>query len=90
MASTAGPPVDYSNLNLGDFNYRQRLVLGVTITILMLAIISYALRLYAKRITAASVWWDDYMIGVGLVSIDRVKAKRDNSRPMRNQLVSLG
>lgn len=47
--------------------YRQHLILGVSITTMGLAMISYALRLYAKRITAAKVWWDDYVIGIGLV-----------------------
>lgn len=54
-------------LDLHHMTYRQHLILGVTTTILILAILSYALRLYAKRITAANVWWDDYTIGVGLV-----------------------
>lgn len=46
---------------------RQHVIVAITTFILTLAIVSYALRLYAKRKTAANVWWDDYMIGVGLV-----------------------
>ena len=53
-------------LPLGHLTERQHLIIGVTTTILLLAIISYGLRLYAKRITAATVWWDDYAIGIGL------------------------
>ena len=53
-------------LNRGYLTERQQLIIGVTTTILLLALISYGLRLYAKRITAATVWWDDYAIGVGL------------------------
>ena len=46
----------------------QHLIIGVTSVILALAIASYISRLYAKRLTKAPVWWDDVMVGVGLVS----------------------
>ena len=61
MSQQIENPVD-----LGPLTQRQHMIIGVTTTILLLAIISYGLRLYAKRITAATVWWDDYTIGVGL------------------------
>ena len=61
MSQQVEYPADLSNLT-----FRQHVVIGVTTTILVLAILSYGLRLYAKRITAAHVWWDDYLIGVGL------------------------
>ena len=60
------PPLEYP-LDLSHLTYRQHLIIGVTTTILLLAILSYGLRLYAKRITAANVWWDDYVIGIGLL-----------------------
>ena len=55
-------PVDLSVLT-----FRQHVIIRVTTTILVLALLSYGLRLYAKRITAAHIWWDDYLIGIGLL-----------------------
>lgn len=52
--------------DLSVLTSRQDLVIRVTTTILVLAFLSYGLRLYAKRITAAHIWWDDYLIGIGL------------------------
>ena len=56
---------EYTPSHTGFF-YRERLVVVVTNTILALALISYGLRLYAKRITTAYIWWDDYVMGIGL------------------------
>ena len=53
-----------------DYVYNQRLIIGVTTFVLTLAIISYALRLYARRISEARIWFDDITIGIGLVSFD--------------------
>ena len=61
MSQQTEYPVDLSVLTS-----RQHLVIRVTTTILVLAFLSYGLRLYAKRITAAHIWWDDYLIGIGL------------------------
>ena len=61
MSQQTEYPVDLSVLTS-----RQHLVIRVTTTILVLAFLSYGLRLYAKRITAAHIWWDDYLIGLGL------------------------
>ena len=47
--------------------YNQNLIIAITTLVLALAYISYALRLYARRVSGAKVWWDDYMIGGGLV-----------------------
>ena len=51
-----------------DYIYNERLIIGVTTFVLTLAIISYTLRLYARRILEARIWFDDITIGIGLVS----------------------
>ena len=61
MSQQTEYPVDLSVLT-----FRQQVIIRVTTTILVLAMLSYGLRLYAKRITAAHIWWDDYLIGIGL------------------------
>ncbi|KAL6720047.1 hypothetical protein ACLMJK_001968 [Lecanora helva] len=45
---------------------RQGVIIVSTTIFLVLAILSHALRLYAKRITAATVRRDDILVGVGL------------------------
>ena len=47
--------------------YNQNLIIAITTLVLALSYISYGLRLYARRVSGAKVWWDDYMIGGGLV-----------------------
>lgn len=53
-----------------EYLYHRRLIIGLTTVILMLAVASYALRLYARRISGARIWLDDCVIGVGLVSFE--------------------
>lgn len=53
-----------------EYLYHRRLIIGVTTVILILAVVSYALRLYARRISGSRIWLDDYAIGVGLVSFE--------------------
>ncbi|KAI4128728.1 MAG: hypothetical protein LQ347_004059 [Umbilicaria vellea] len=50
-----------------EYLYHRRLIIGLTTVILMLAVASYALRLYARRISGARIWLDDCVIGVGLL-----------------------
>ncbi|KAI0842427.1 hypothetical protein F5Y06DRAFT_257600 [Hypoxylon sp. FL0890] len=40
--------------------YAQRLTTGIVITCLALSVISFVLRIYSRRVTAAQLWWDDY------------------------------
>ena len=47
--------------------YNQNLIIAITTLVLVLAYASYALRLYARRVSGAKVWWDDYMVAAGLV-----------------------
>ena len=43
------------------------LVIGVTTLCEVLAVLSFSLRIWARRISNAHLWWDDYIMGVGLV-----------------------
>ena len=52
-----------------EYAYNRSLIIGVTTVILILAVVSYALRLYARRVSGARIWWDDCTIGIGLVSL---------------------
>ncbi|KAI0006635.1 hypothetical protein F4779DRAFT_629677 [Xylariaceae sp. FL0662B] len=48
----------------------QRLTIGVVVTCLALSIITFGLRIYARKATAAKLWWDDYwMIFVMVICI---------------------
>lgn len=48
--------------------HNERLILGVTTATLILAILSYLLRLLARRISNARYWYDDGLMLLGLVS----------------------
>ena len=48
--------------------YHQRLIIAINAVVLVLGIGSYILRLYARTISKAKFWYDDYFMGVGLVS----------------------
>ena len=50
-----------------EINHHQHLVIGVTTFLEIVAVASFALRLWARRISNASFWWDDYVMGIGLV-----------------------
>ena len=49
-------------------SYHQHLVIGVTISVEIIGITAYALRLLARRLSGSNLWYDDYLMGVGLVS----------------------
>ncbi|KAI1136210.1 hypothetical protein F5Y05DRAFT_391971 [Hypoxylon sp. FL0543] len=40
--------------------YAQRLTTGIVLTCLALSVLSFGLRIYARKISAAKLWWDDY------------------------------
>lgn len=48
-------------------SYNQNLIIAITTLVLILAYVSFGLRLYARRVSGAKVWWDDYTIAAGLV-----------------------
>ncbi|EPE06929.1 integral membrane protein [Ophiostoma piceae UAMH 11346] len=41
-------------------DYNLRLTIGVVVTCLLLAILSFGLRLYARTVSSAKLWYDDY------------------------------
>lgn len=47
---------------------RQPLVLGIVISVWLLAMLSIALRVVSRRIKGASLWVDDWIILVSVVS----------------------
>ncbi|OTB01439.1 hypothetical protein M426DRAFT_14464 [Hypoxylon sp. CI-4A] len=40
--------------------YAQRLTTGIVLTCLTLSVLSFGLRLYARNVSGAKLWWDDY------------------------------
>ena len=42
------------------------MLIGAEISLMVLSALSFALRLFARRITCAGYWWDDYAIMVAL------------------------
>ena len=53
-----------------DIYYQSRTagVYGGTITLIIVAAIAVALRLTARSISAANLWWDDWTLVIALVS----------------------
>ena len=46
---------------------RVHLILGVSIALLVLSFVAVALRLLARRLSGAGLWWDDWLIIAALV-----------------------
>ena len=49
--------------------HNRHLIIVVTTLIEVLGITSYLLRLLARRFSSTALWWDDYVMGIGLVMI---------------------
>lgn len=49
------------------FQTRTSQIYGGTISLIVLAILAVALRLYARSITRAKLWWDDWILVLALV-----------------------
>lgn len=47
--------------------YHRRLVIGVTTFVELIGVTAYACRLLARRLSGSKLWYDDYVMGVGLV-----------------------
>lgn len=47
--------------------YNQRLTIGVVVTCLSLSLITFTLRIYARVVTSAKLWWDDYWMFLVMV-----------------------
>lgn len=54
-------------MSTSEIAYRQHLVIGVTTFCEILGPVSFGLRLWARRISKADLWWDDYVMSLGLV-----------------------
>ena len=61
---------------------KAHLILGVSIALLILSFIAVALRLLARRLSGAGLWWDDWLIIAALVNPIRTSASK--SRPFSN------
>ena len=48
--------------------HNRHLIIGITTFIEVLGITSYVLRLLARRFSSTALWWDDYIMGMGLVT----------------------
>ena len=51
----------------GEAKYHQNLILGFATALVSLATISFALRIYARHLSATTYWWDDLVMGIALV-----------------------
>ncbi|KAI0880613.1 uncharacterized protein GGS22DRAFT_174350 [Annulohypoxylon maeteangense] len=47
--------------------YAQRLTTGIVVTCLALSVISFGLRIYARKVSAANLWWDDYWMSLPML-----------------------
>ena len=56
-----------STMGDSEIRFHRHLVIGVTTFCQVLGVSAFGLRLWARRISDASLWWDDYLMGVGLV-----------------------
>lgn len=51
-----------------EITYYQHMIIGVTTFTEVLGITSYGLRLLARHLSRSGLWYDDYVMGIGLVS----------------------
>ena len=49
------------------YEYRRNLIIGIGATLIALMVMIYGFRLYARRISRASFWWDDWIMSGALV-----------------------
>lgn len=60
-------PPALSSMGTSENAYRRHLIVGVTIFCEILGPMSFGLRIWARRISKAELWWDDYVMSLGLV-----------------------
>lgn len=58
------------------YEYKKNLIIGVGATLIALMVIAYGLRLYARRVSRADYWWDDYIMSAALVGGPKLKCKQ--------------
>lgn len=46
----------------------RHLIIGVSIFLEILGVGSFALRIWARKLSKATFWWDDYVMAAGLVN----------------------
>ena len=54
-------------MSAAEIAYNKRLIVGVTTFCELIGVVSCAARLLARRLSKATLWWDDYVMGIGLV-----------------------
>lgn len=54
-------------MSFAEISYQRHLVIGVETFLNILSFGSYGLRLWVRSISKAKLWWDDYLMGIGLV-----------------------
>lgn len=54
-------------MSADEINYHRHLVIGVETLVKVLSFASFGLRLWARRVSESKLWWDDYIMGIGLV-----------------------
>lgn len=59
---------------------RETALFGGTISLVALATIAVALRMYARSITKARYWWDDWVLILALVNIQILPQRRRSRR----------
>lgn len=50
--------------------YYERLLIAIDTFVLFLGISSTVLRFYARRVAKAKLWFDDYFMAAGVVSLN--------------------
>ena len=76
-------------MSAAEIKYHQGLVIGVTTFCEVLGVIAFALRLWARRLSKMEFWWDDYLMGVGLVCSNVQKINSAISRALLTRNSSL-
>lgn len=52
---------------MNDVYYRQEVAIIPTTLILFFAVLTYGLRIIARLLTRQKIWWDDFLMGIGLI-----------------------
>lgn len=65
-----------------DAENLQPWTIAVTISVTLLALVSVALRLLARREKRMKLWWDDWMIIFSMVSPNLAAAKKTNQQEL--------
>lgn len=50
-----------------DVYHRQEIAIIPTTVVLSLSVLTYGLRIIARLLTKQRIWWDDLLMGMGLI-----------------------